>query len=615
MSDTIDAIKQRLGTVRDVLEEHSVQITGRKFRCIVPGHEDKHPSASLHEDNQRFKCHSCGARGDSIETWAILNGVDNAEAIRTLAEQFGLNGKRPATGSRRRKRKPKTRQEKFRADYPSTAQGMGSGPDPETLGRQVNFAWEDYKDDKGETKHRRVPRPYDETVDRLMLLGQSRLFRVQNLVFTTPDSPGDEIRNLRAAPDFIGWLGEQARTTIEWVAIPGAATKAEAFSALIPRLVPFKGIETAPHHPPMADLYYNHPELPEPDQAAFDELLEFFCPDTEADRALIAAMFLTALWGGGLGQRPAFIITSPDGRGSGKTTVPALVAHLLGQQPVESGSKQDMEKLKTRLLSEEGLTTRVVIFDNETGRVSSGELAGLITAHYISGHRMYSGEGRRPNNLLWCITLNTPSLDSDLASRGIPISIRRPDYSPDWKSTIMDHVDRHRWGIIAALLALLRMEALPPPRSTRWGAWEHDVLAKVVKWAPDHDIGVLQALIGERQREFDDEQNEIELIREALERAVRRTDQDPDLYQHFIPNNVAAHVYNEATGARVRHRTALRDIDELIRTDSTPELAKARHGEHGRGYYWSTESTPVDADIAVVRLPVEAEYRPVQCRQ
>ena len=92
MRELIDEIKTRLGSVRDVLEEHSVQITGKKFRCIVPGHEDKHPSASLHDDDQRFKCHSCGARGDSIETWAILNGVDNAEAIRTLAEQFGLNG-------------------------------------------------------------------------------------------------------------------------------------------------------------------------------------------------------------------------------------------------------------------------------------------------------------------------------------------------------------------------------------------------------------------------------------------------------------------------------------------------------------------------------------------
>ena len=119
------------------------------------------------------------------------------------------------------------------------------------------------------------------------------------------------------------------KTTIAWQShLKGAATKPEAFSAFGADLTAYDGIESAPHWPSMPKLYDNVPALPKGDQGAFDELLDRFNPETESDKALIASMFITAFWAGGLGQRPAFIITSKDGYGSGKSAIPEMVAYV-----------------------------------------------------------------------------------------------------------------------------------------------------------------------------------------------------------------------------------------------------------------------------------------------
>ena len=294
MSELADRIKERLGTVRDVLEDHHIEVKGKKARCINPAHEDRHPSMSLYDGDEKFKCHSCGIGGDCIAAWAYCNGYENDEAVRELAQRVGFNGQ-PGTGTKRKRknRKPKTELEKSIEKTPATAQALGIAPPVGPLGRELNFEWVEYEDQEGETKRRRVPRPYHETVERLQQMAQAQLFRVNELVFAIPPEPGGEVRHLKGAPDFFGWLGEQAKTVIEWESIRGAATKAEAFSALAPHFIPYDGIETVPHHPEMIGLYYNVPPLPEPDQGAFDELLDAFNPETEHDGALIAAMFLT----------------------------------------------------------------------------------------------------------------------------------------------------------------------------------------------------------------------------------------------------------------------------------------------------------------------------------
>ena len=466
----------------------------------------------------------------------------------------------------------------------------------------LNYDIEFVKNEKGKLKPVTIPIPFNEVMERIMAKVQNRLARVDNLMFAKPDTPGGEIHYVENSAALFGRLGVYNKTTIDWTGTAKAMKKEEAF-AEIHRILPcFRGIETAPHHPAMPNLYYNHPVLPEPDNDAVTALIDRFKPETPEDRAFILAMFLTALWGGGEGQRPAFVIASKDGRGSGKSTVGEMIACVLNQPFISGGTKQSIEDLKTRILSPQGLTSRVVIFDNETGRVSCGELAGLITSPLISGRRLYEGEGRRPNNLLWIITLNTPSLDSDLASRGIPVSISKPDYSPDWKTETLALIESKRWGIISALIAMLKTDTPQLNTCTRWGAWENEVLAKIGPFYPD--MTKLQSMILERQRAFDDEADEVSLIHDGFVEAIKNADLDAELYPCFFKNSLASDIYNSVTGARVRKNTALRDIKNLIRTGAFPELSESQHGIYGRGFIWVTETAiGEDNNIQLVIRP------------
>lgn len=472
-------------------------------------------------------------------------------------------------------------------------------------GEHLNYDLEFIENEKGKIKPVAIPIPFNEVMDRIMAKVQDRLARVDNLMFAKPDIPGGEIHYVENPAALFGRLGVHNKTTIDWTGVAKAMKKEEAFAEIDRKLTLYRGIETAPHHPIIPGLYYNYPELPEPDNEALSNLISRFCPETDEDKAFILSMFLTAVWGGG--ERPAFIISSKDGRGSGKSTVGEMLAEVLGQQPTKGSTKNSIEDLKTRLLSPTGLTSRIVIFDNETGRVSSGELSAEITSPTISGRRLYTGEGRRPNNLLWIITLNTPSLDSDLASRCIVISVKKPEYSSDWRTGILQFIETHRWGIVSALLNMLKQDT-PHLASCRWSAWENEVLSKIHSHYAD--LPKLQSLFMERQRAFDDEADEVQLIRDGFIEAIKLSDVDPEINPCFFKNAHASDIYNSATGARVRKNTALRDIKNLIRMDAIKELEEAEHGVYGRGFIWTEDTVADDAKIMLITRPAPTTSYP-----
>ncbi len=62
----------QLQAVRDALPEYLRRVHGitnlrRPFRCLKPGHEDKHPSMSYDVKRNRVKCFACGAAGDIFD--------------------------------------------------------------------------------------------------------------------------------------------------------------------------------------------------------------------------------------------------------------------------------------------------------------------------------------------------------------------------------------------------------------------------------------------------------------------------------------------------------------------------------------------------------------------
>src|SRR5262249_50399017 len=146
-------------------------------------------------------------------------------------------------------------------------------------------------------------------------------------------------------------------------------------------------------------------------------------------------------------------------RGSGKSTLAKIGAHLAGGL-IQASAKDEMSKLITRLLTPSARGVRIVLLDNiKSLKFSWGELEGLITADTISGHQMYAGEGRRPNTLVWCLTVNGASLSRDMAQRTVAVMLKRPQYTAAWEDETRAQIDAKRWAIIGDCLALLRKPA------------------------------------------------------------------------------------------------------------------------------------------------------------
>ena len=60
-------------------------------RCLSPSHEDRTPSMTIYTDRQKFRCYSCGERGDVIDLEMLVNpGMEIQEAMVSLSLRYGV---------------------------------------------------------------------------------------------------------------------------------------------------------------------------------------------------------------------------------------------------------------------------------------------------------------------------------------------------------------------------------------------------------------------------------------------------------------------------------------------------------------------------------------------
>lgn len=325
--------------------------------------------------------------------------------------------------------------------------------------------------------------------------------RAGGMLFAVSDVPPHrlpemrDVRWLKKAESLFAWVSQHCDlrwTTNETMhqvrkAPLTPATKSELFAYYVDGpVVAYRAVEILPHEPEMPDLFYLPANLPpapptSPDKRTpLQELVSRFNPETEEDRALMLAALLTPGWGGPAGTRPAFVFTSAFGRGTGKTTTASVLADIWGGA-ITVGVKEDFDKLRGRLLGDEALTKRIAFMDNVKGRMSNGDIEGLITAKVWDGWKPYVGQASRPNTLTWYFTANTPSLSRDLAERSVIIKVGKPAHGTDFVSWAADHIAEHRATILAELFAALRAEPdciIRRENRDRWGAWQNAVLAK-----------------------------------------------------------------------------------------------------------------------------------------
>lgn len=407
--------------------------------------------------------------------------------------------------------------------------------------------------------------------------------RLGDLMF----APGADGRPtyLETDQEVFAWINGRlggSQAAVRWSRGDDRITQGQFTAYLAQRLDSYTAVEEYPHWPELPGHYYMHPE-PVGGSKRVLQLLNRFKPATAADRDLILAFLLTQIWGGLPGRRPAFLFTTDEdddphkGRGAGKTTVAKVAGWLFGGM-VQASANDDIDKLKTRLLTPSALGVRLVLIDNiKSFKLSWAELESLITSSFVSGHRMYHGEATRPNTITYALTINGASLSRDLAQRVVPVHLKRPEYSGEWEEETYALVSDHRWEIIGDMLEILREPADKLGKFSRWGSWEADVLAHVA------DPQECQRVIAERQETYDEDQAEADVVAHAFREQLQQRGLDPETCSVLIPSAVAAAWVNDATNEKGRPTNK---TSAYLASLAIPELRRSNRSEF-RGWKWT----------------------------
>jgi len=408
--------------------------------------------------------------------------------------------------------------------------------------------------------------------------------RVGDVLFV--EGEGRKPRYLKTPASLFAWLDRRCR--VNWTKGASFISQERFFEDRRAEAEAFDVIEGLPHFPPAPGVYYMHEPIPEGDGSKLERLLDFFAPETPHDRQLIKALILTLFWGGPPGARPAFIIQGPKddgermGVGVGKSKGSQILAEeLVGGYVSLDQREPDIEALKTRLLSNESGRKRVGLVDNlKTHKFSCGGLEGLITDSNLSGRALYSGEGARPNRMVWIFTVNGARVSKDIAERSIFVRLARPKYRPGWETEVRTFIRENRQAIMADVRLALESpgdEAFASRDAPiRWADWCREVLSKV-----EYPSSVV-TLAAARQSEHDaDSEGRAALIDHFRERLAERG-HDPDTCKVLIPNAYAYTWVEEATRRK-------RDMDSVVgylEGLAVPELRKGKSGPT-RGWVWT----------------------------
>lgn len=340
------------------------------------------------------------------------------------------------------------------------------------------------------------------------------LKKVDETLFVVRD---ERVWYLDNAAQFFSYISA-IDVAVDWSKGATCISKTEFFHYCQSVATPYDYLSHVRHIPERSEAYYLPMSVGEAN-GALDQLVSMFTPATEFDRVMLKAALVTPFWGGRGGERPAFVLDGQDGdlqggRGIGKSKFTDIVAHLSGGA-IDLNLTTNADDMKKRILG--GVREGIIRFDNvKAYKASSDVLESLITSPFISGHKMFKGNKARPNYYTYFITFNGANLSKDLAKRSVIIKLRRPEYAAGWSSNLMRFVEDRKADIYADIYAVLGKETTPSPVKTRFAEWEIQVAQKLSTTLEDLSV------IGVRQGEADDDDDEASQIKECIEINVSR---------------------------------------------------------------------------------------------
>jgi DNA primase len=88
--ETIDAVRERVSVADVVGERIKLERRGRSLVGLCPFHKEKTPSFHVNEERGFYHCFGCHASGDAIKFVQETDGLGFMDAIRELAQKFGI---------------------------------------------------------------------------------------------------------------------------------------------------------------------------------------------------------------------------------------------------------------------------------------------------------------------------------------------------------------------------------------------------------------------------------------------------------------------------------------------------------------------------------------------
>lgn len=195
----------------------------------------------------------------------------------------------------------------------------------------------------------------------------------------------------------------------------------------------------------------------------FEDLLSDFPFVANSDRAHVMSAMLTALVRRMIvGAVPIHLIEAPM-PGSGKGLLADIFSIILcGKRlaPITFEEKND-EEIRKKITAILMQGNSLVLVDNVEG-LDSGALSSLVTCTIWSDRKLGSSENiNLPNNAVWMVTANNPSLSNEIARRCLRIRIDRKTEKP-WTIKKFSHdplrlwAMRHRGEYFCALATLVQ---------------------------------------------------------------------------------------------------------------------------------------------------------------
>jgi hypothetical protein len=369
-------------------------------------------------------------------------------------------------------------------------------------------------------------------------------------------------------------------------------------------------VSDVPHYPLIEGVHYLPCELPPGNGKALNEFLTHLNPETENDRRLMLAAFLTTLWGGFPGSRPMFCFTAKTKQGSGKTATALSIASIVGGAFSMDPREKWADNAK-RMMSSSQWDARVILWDNVKGRFGGENIEAAVTAPTINGWQAYTGTITRYNDVTHFVTLNDPELSTDLSLRSVEIRVGSPKHGVQFVDWARRFVAENRWQLIADGLAMLQGPEVSTVKvNDRFGAWQHAVLARI----PEADE--LSEWIVERRGSLDADAKIADDIAEALQAVLLKQGRtsgevsSDDLYLAATESGVWKD--DNQRGIAENRRRAVRMVAGLLGshglrtlTNEVGKQARKRVTDEGGNrrqvnlYDWSPQISTDDLDIPV----------------